>query len=160
MVAEGARVDVETVLQRFRELVRALQLERARRGVEPWHDCPITMPQLRALSAIAARPHGLSSRELASLLGVGASAITPLVDRLVERGVVRRHEDPHDRRIARLEVTAAGNDVLERMHGGQADIIRSALNALSPDELGLVATAFDVLRDAFERTATNEGNGA
>ena len=93
-------------------------------------------------------------------MGVGASAITPLVDSLVERGLVRRHEDAHDRRIARLEVTVAGNDVLERMQGRQADISRSALNCLSSNELGLVATAFDVLRDAFERTAISDGNGA
>jgi len=87
--------------------VASLQVARARAGVDPWSDCPMTMPQLRALSLIVATPHGLSSRELASLLGVGASAITPLVDRLVEHGFVRRLEDPHDRRIARLVFAVA-----------------------------------------------------
>src|SRR6266851_5524527 len=99
----------DAVLQRYRQLTRALQIEHARRGTEPWYECPTTMAQLRALSLIAASQRGLSSRELAAMLAVGPSAITPLVDRLVERGFVRRTEDLHDRRIARLEATESAN---------------------------------------------------
>src|SRR4051794_24399886 len=91
---------VDTVLDTYRQFMRTLSAERARRGADPWHECPMTMPQLRALSVIAAHQRGLSSRELAASLGVGASAVTPLVDRLVERGFAQRLEDPHDRRIA------------------------------------------------------------
>ena len=69
-------------------MVTGSLLARARTG-DPWAECPMTVPQLRALSLIAAAPTGLSSRELASLLGVGASAVTPLVDRLVDHG--RQH---------------------------------------------------------------------
>src|SRR5438105_13907527 len=101
----AASLSVELALDQFRRLMASLQAARARRGADPWSDCPWTMSQLRALSLIVAAQHGLSSRELATLLGVGASAITPLVDRLVEHGFVRRLEDQHDRRIARLYAT-------------------------------------------------------
>ena len=148
----------EAVLQRYRELTRALQLERARRGTEPWYDCPMTMAQLRALSLIAASQRGLSSRELATMLAVGASAITPLVDRLVERSFVRRIEDPHDRRIARLEATASGTALLERMAAGQGDVIRDILTRLEPAELEIVGAAFDVLQAGLQRTQTNSPN--
>src|SRR5712691_1791297 len=142
----------DAVLQRYRQLTRALQIEHARRGTEPWHDCPMTLPQLRALSLIAASQRGLSSRELAAMLAVGPSAITPLVDRLVERGFARRTEDPHDRRIARLETTENGAALLERMAAGQSDVIRDILAQLGPAELEVVGAALDVLQAGLQRT--------
>ena len=112
----------------------------------------MTMAQLRALSLIAARQGGLSSRELAATLAVGPSAITPLVDRLVERGFARRTEDLHDRRIARLEATESGTAMLERMAVGQSDVIRDILAQLGPAELEVVGAAFDVLQAGLQRT--------
>jgi DNA-binding MarR family transcriptional regulator len=141
----------EAVLESYRRFIRALQHERAQRGGDPWHHCPLTLPQLRALNFIANEPRGVSSRELAVHLGVGASAITPLVDRLVERGYVMRHEDPHDRRIARLLATDAGQTMLERWNAVQTDLMRDALKQLSSDELATVDAALHVLRVALER---------
>jgi DNA-binding MarR family transcriptional regulator len=111
----------------------------------------MTMPQLRALSLIVASPRGRSSRELASLLGVGASAITPLVDRLVEHGFVLRHEDAHDRRIARLYPTEAGSAILEQMVAGKGDVLREALSKLTPEQLQQVASACETLRAALDQ---------
>src|SRR6188472_3626816 len=96
----------ERALDLYQRFMRALHAARMRRGISPWADCSLSLHQLRALSLIAAREQaGLSSRELALQLGVGPSAITPLVDRLVERELVTRREDPRDRRITRLSVT-------------------------------------------------------
>jgi DNA-binding MarR family transcriptional regulator len=140
---------VEATLEAYKQLFHALAHERAQRGADPWLDCPITMPQLKALSLIAARERGLSSRELAAVLGVGASAITPLVDRLVERGLVRREEDARDRRITRLQATEAGAAALDRMLAGQGDVIREALGRLSPAQLVQTQAALELLRDAI-----------
>jgi DNA-binding MarR family transcriptional regulator len=115
----------------------------------------MTIPQLRALSSIVSSPAGRTSRELATLLGVGASAITPLVDRLVEHGFVERHEDPHDRRIARLTATESGQTTMERMLSGKGDLVRAALARLSQDELETVTRAFSVLRTSLQ---AEEGN--
>jgi DNA-binding MarR family transcriptional regulator len=148
----------DAVLQRYHHLMRALRTERARRGSDPWSECPMTMAQMRALSLIAASQRGLSSRELAAMLGVGASAITPLVDRLVERAFARRTEDPHDRRIARLEATELGSALLERMVTGQGDVMSDILAQLEPSELEIVGAAFDVLQAGLQRTQTNSPN--
>jgi DNA-binding MarR family transcriptional regulator len=149
-----AASSVEAALGAFRGFMGSLQLARARRG-DPWAECPMTVPQLRALSLIAAAPNGLSSRELASLLGVGASAITPLVDRLADHGFVLRHEDPRDRRIARLTATDEGRDALQRLAAGKGDVLREVLSRLSDDELELVVRAFGVLSSGL---APVEGN--
>ncbi|MBQ8430114.1 MAG: MarR family transcriptional regulator [Clostridia bacterium] len=47
----------------------------------------------------------LISTQLATLLGVTRSAISQIVNRLEERGVVRRVDDDVDRKIAYIEVT-------------------------------------------------------
>jgi DNA-binding MarR family transcriptional regulator len=144
---------IESVVQRFGELMRALQAERTRRGVDPWFECSMSLPQLRALSLIAANERGLSSRDLAAALAVGASAITPLVDRLVERGYVWRREDPLDRRIARLQATAAGTELLDRLVAVKSDVLRDALAHLEPAELEAVGAALDVLRAGVRRAS-------
>ncbi len=144
MISED--LGVELALDAFRRLMVSLQVARAQRGADPWSDCPMTMPQLRALSLIVAARHGLSSRELATSLGVGASAITPMVDRLVDHGYVLRHEDPHDRRIARLTATESGSTMLEQLVAGKGDILRDALGHLTPEQLQQVTAALDVLR--------------
>ena len=138
-------VGVELALAAFRRLMASLQVARTQRGLDPWSACPMTMPQLRALSLIVAAPRGLSSRELAAALNVGASAVTPMVDRLVEHGFVLRHEDPHDRRIARLSATESGSAMLERLVAGQGDVLREALASLTPDQLEQVTAALEVL---------------
>jgi DNA-binding MarR family transcriptional regulator len=144
MISED--VGVEATLDAFRRLMATLQAARAQRGADPWATCPMTMPQLRALSLIVAARHGLSSRELATSLGVGASAVTPLVDRLVDHGFVLRHEDAHDRRISRLTATDSGGAMLEQLVAGQGDLLREALSRLTPGQLQQLTAAFDVLR--------------
>jgi DNA-binding MarR family transcriptional regulator len=152
MLSDRDPPSTDAVLQRYHALMGALRTERARRGTDPWSDCPMTMAQLRALNLIAASQRGLSSRELAAMLAVGASAITPLVDRLVERGFARRTEDLHDRRIARLEATERGAALLEHMAAGQGEVIRDILAQLAPAELDIVGAAFDVLHAGLRRT--------
>jgi DNA-binding MarR family transcriptional regulator len=136
---------VDQALDAFRRLMASLQVARAQRGADPWAQCPMTMPQVRALSLIVAANRGLSSRELAALLGVGASAVTPLVDRLVEHGFVVRHEDERDRRVARLNATDMGSAMLEQLVAGKGEVMRQALATLTPDELERVTDAFEVL---------------
>jgi DNA-binding MarR family transcriptional regulator len=94
----------------------------------------------------------LSGRELASRLGVGPSAITPLVDRLVEHGLVRREEDRLDRRVTRLLVTEAGLTLLEQMIAGQRDLIADLLRHLDAEELAIVNQAFGLLSLALARS--------
>src|ERR1051325_1617347 len=141
-------VNVEAAFQAFHQWMATLQAARAGRG-DPWAECPMTIPQLRALGLIAAAPSGPRSREQASQLGVGASAITPLVDRLVEHGFVERREDPHDRRIARLLATPTGRTAREQLVSGKGDLMREALSRLTDDQLELVTRAFGVLRTSL-----------
>lgn len=150
--ASPSSVDpVEHTLERYRRFMHTLSAERGRRGDDPWSECPLTLAQLRALALIAASQHGLNNRQLAENLNVGASAVTPLVDRLVERGFVLRQEDEHDRRVARLHATESGALVLDRMNTVKDDLMREILGQLEPDDLRTVSAALDLLRLTLER---------
>ncbi|MBN9155637.1 MAG: MarR family transcriptional regulator [Microbacterium sp.] len=58
----------------------------------------------RALLFIAENP-GTRPTRLREYLGVTSAGVTTLIDRLVERGAVRRDVDPEDRRVNRITVT-------------------------------------------------------
>jgi hypothetical protein len=57
-----------------------------------------------ALLHIAENP-GIRPSHLRDHLGITSAGITALIDRLVERGIVRRDVDPDDRRVNRISVT-------------------------------------------------------
>src|SRR6516162_2599779 len=65
----------------------------------------------RALVAVAARgPQGTA--ELAAVLAVNPSTATRMCDRLVRKGLVRRHRQAGDRRSVRIALTAPGRDLV------------------------------------------------
>jgi len=147
---------IDQAVERWCRLMRGLHTAKAGQS-RPWAEVHVTLPQLRVLSLLAdtsgEAASGLSGRDLAARLGVGPSAVTPLVDRLVEHGLVRREEDRTDRRITRLLVTDQGQTLLERMFAGHRDLIANVLRHLEPDELAVVDRAFGVLQDGLRRVA-------
>ena len=70
----------------------------------------ITTAQLGALFAV--REGGLSQRDLAARLGQRESAVTAMVGRLVDAGLVGKSAHPREHRAVVLELTAAGEQAL------------------------------------------------
>jgi len=146
---------VDAVVDGWCQLMRSLHAWRPGQP-RPWFESHVTLPQIKALGLLASRTSGLSGRELAGLLAVGPSAVTPLVDRLVEHGWARREEDRADRRITRLFITEPGQVLLERMVAGQRELIASALCELGPDELEIVERGFELVREGLRRAMANQ----
>jgi len=116
-----------------------------------WADLPLTLPQLKALGVItSAGPAGRSGRGLAEILGVGPSAVTPIVDKLVDHGYVSRHEDPIDRRILRVRATPTGLALLERLNTSQLDELARVVERIEPSQLATVEEALGILTSAAQ----------
>ena len=115
-----------------------------------WEDLDLTMSQFKALMLVSATG-GLSGRELARRFGVGPSAITAIVERLVQRGYVRREEDVNDRRISWTRPTPAAIALFQQVSAGHDEQLDEILGSLSPDELATVDCALQLLRDAGAR---------
>jgi DNA-binding MarR family transcriptional regulator len=75
----------------------------------------LSLARYGVLEQLASAPDPLSLGELAERLSCVRSNITQLVDRLEAEGLVRRAQDPADRRLVRAELTPAGR---ARQHAG------------------------------------------
>ncbi len=99
-------------------------------GVEP--------PDAGVLRLISHQP-GLSQRALGETLGISASRLVGLLDRLEERGLVERRDQEEDRRSYALHLTAAGQAMLGEI-GMQArlhdDAICASLSTAERRRLG------------------------
>lgn len=122
-----------------------------------WLDVDLTMSQLKTLillRAVEGASGGLRISDLARLLGVTPATASTLVDRLVERGLVDRREDPHDRRQHRCSVTPAGHGLLEHLSEGIRVRTRRLLQLLTEPELEMLLHSIEALLRAAEREAS------
>lgn len=71
-------------------------------------------PREFLLMRFVAASEGQSQQVLAERLGVPASRMVALVDRLEDEGLVERRPNPEDRRIRELHLTGKGKGALER----------------------------------------------
>ncbi len=119
-------------------------------------DVDLTMSQLKILfvihSSIAAGgEHGLRVGEVARSLGVTLPTVTAVTDKLVERGLVRRDEDPNDRRQTVCRLTPAGRELMEQLMAGHRAYTEALLGYLDEDELACVLRSMRLLIGAAER---------
>ncbi len=95
-------------------------------------------PKFAALSVMVAEDQPLSLSELAEKLTCVRSNVTQLVDRMEADGLVKRTDDPTDRRGVRAELTklgrerhAAGANVMSKVH----EQLGNQLSAVDQDAL-------------------------
>ena len=129
---------------------RRLQQALARDRTNPFLSVNLTMSQLKILFALRLNgPAG--GQELAALMGVSPATMTGIVDRLVSAGYVTRREDPHDRRVRRIELSAGGNELLDTLTTAGEEHQRRLLDRMTAAELTVLADAMQILTSAVER---------
>jgi DNA-binding MarR family transcriptional regulator len=99
----------------------------------------------RALLYVAAHP-GIRPTQLRDYLAITSAGVTTLIDRLVQRGAVRRDLDEVDRRVNHITATVDLDDepwsaltkfdrdvaiAIEGVVGGQADALARVLGGLT-----------------------------
>ncbi|MBI4302588.1 MAG: MarR family transcriptional regulator [Chloroflexi bacterium] len=102
--------------------------------MQVWERMGITFPQLRILFRVRRDP-GIDLRSLARELSITASAAGQQVDKLVVNDLVRRSEDPEDRRRVQLELTDLGEQAVGEISRTTRGHIESVLSALSDQDL-------------------------
>jgi len=92
--------------------------------------------------------------QLAAGEGVTQPAMTQLVARLQDAGLVTRTQDPADRRVVEVGITAAGSARLARRRAERAGQLAGMLARLSPADQAALAAALPAM-DALtsQRTA-------
>jgi MarR family 2-MHQ and catechol resistance regulon transcriptional repressor len=95
----------------------------------------LTITQLGVLEALL-HLGPASQRELRTKVLTSAGNMTDVVDKLVARGLVRRARDARDLRRVRIELTGAGQAMIEGIFPGHAAEIGRAMAGLDGAELG------------------------
>ncbi|WP_117213752.1 MarR family winged helix-turn-helix transcriptional regulator [Allorhizocola rhizosphaerae] len=104
-----------------------------------WHD--LSMREYDVLYTLSKCPHPVRLGELHKHVLLSQPALSRMVDRLVERGLVQRWADPADGRGVRLSLTDAGRArqrEIGRLHA--RSVARAVTAELNADELRQLAT--------------------
>lgn len=117
-------------------------------------DDEVSLPQYRVLAVLAGLGR-VRSRQVARALGLDASSVTRLVERLVAAGYVARGSDPRNRIAVTLELTGAGRDLVIRVAAWRHQELTRILGQLTPGEREALTGA---LRRLVE--VAGEGYGA
>jgi DNA-binding MarR family transcriptional regulator len=96
-----------------------------------------------ALSILVTQDEPISLSELAEKLTCVRSNVTQLVDRLEADGLVKRTDDPADRRAVRAEATGLGRE----RHAAGAKVVNAVLQAVAKE---LAAVDPKVLKRALD----------
>jgi DNA-binding MarR family transcriptional regulator len=111
----------------------------------------LTLQQLRIMHILYCDgPTRVST--LAHRLHVSTPTVTGILDRLVQRGMTARDDDPRDRRVVLNLLTTLGMQVIEELHPIQSEHLSHLVHDLSEAERQAVATALHLLLTATSRS--------
>jgi DNA-binding MarR family transcriptional regulator len=121
------------------------QLRRAARGNagSPWPP-NLTSAQLDLLRVVRRRP-GVSVGTCAQELGIASNTVSTLIGQLSDAGFIERRADAADRRIARLELTAAARREVDAWRSRQSAALAEAMMALDPEDAEHLRRAIPIL---------------
>jgi DNA-binding MarR family transcriptional regulator len=124
--------------QLFRQLLPKVPRE--------WLEMDVTMPQLKTIMLLFLNgPMRMSI--LASDLGVTLATATGLVDRMVEKDIVVRQDDPDDRRVVLCSLSPIGQAMVSSLWESSKQKSRDLLESLDTKKLQVFG---DVLKEMLK----------
>jgi DNA-binding MarR family transcriptional regulator len=107
----------------------------------------LSFVQFKALAVLAEREdeEQTSVKLVAERLGVSVPSASRAVDDLVKRDLATRVEDPNDRRVRRLALTAAGRELTDQLMDARVAGLERFVATLSATERRKLDAALDVL---------------
>ena len=112
-------------------------------------DYDLTLQQIRAFAFVFA--HGQTPiSKVADALGIRPNVATGIIQRLVDRGLIERREDPDDRRVRLLTVTDRGLALIDELSGIVLAKGRELLDRLSDEQLHQLRDIFAAMEPQQE----------
>lgn len=113
-------------------------------------DSGLSMTQCKALLELGGLGDGAETwqvSDLAAFFSVSVPSMSRAVDGLVKKGLATRVEDPDDRRVRRVTITAAGKDLVETLVAVRQSGIEAFAATLSAAQRRKLDAAVDSLMD-------------
>jgi DNA-binding MarR family transcriptional regulator len=106
----------------------------------------LTESQAELLRLVGRQP-GISVSAAAAELGLAANTASTLVSKLSAEGRLVRTPDPADRRVGRLELTAAAQKIADESRAARRAALAEALDKLDDADAEALAAGMRVLRE-------------
>ena len=114
-----------------------------------------SMAQFFLLMQVYRREHcGIS--DLSEHLETSNAAVSQLVDKLVQAGLLTRTEDPNDRRAKKVELSPEGSAFMELSIQERYRWVDKLADELSAEEEKKVAEALRILDETMKKVETRE----
>lgn len=88
-----------------------------------------------------------TQRSLGDFLNVDKVSMVRIIDHLMERGLIERRNNPHDRREKFIVLTAKGKKSVDEITEGIAEVNEFALKGFSPREIDELYAMLERLND-------------
>jgi DNA-binding MarR family transcriptional regulator len=134
------------------KVLRAIREEMRRQGAPL-----LSIPQLRTLAYLHRHP-GSCLFHVADHLGVTRPTASAIVERLVQRDLVTRTEDPRERRRVILMPTPLGTRLFQRVRQSTHGWMVTALSRLSPEGLRQITQGVTLLAEPFKEPGNRNGH--
>ncbi len=132
----------QTLSQLIKEMLALLTQGATGDSLAIMAETELTLPQIVTLQWLCETgSHNLSA--IADHLNLSRPATSHLVDRLVTMRLVRRDEDTDDRRHKRIQISPAGERLIERLAQSRNGEFERAMAELSPRLQGELAAVLE-----------------
>lgn len=88
----------------------------------------------------------ITMTELSTELQMSKQQMTPIIDKLVENGLVQREHDCVDRRTVKISITSTGEQFLKSFHSEVSQVIKEKLYLLGDDD---IISLHDAINELF-----------
>ena len=146
-----ARNCVEPDVAVFKKMVRMLELKRRQFFEDDWKNCSRIIPRAQFNHLMLVRfsmPCNLGN--IMAITGLTSAGASLFVDKLVNAGVLKREEDPNDRRNIIISVTDEGQKFLQEIDDRLDDYIYKYFAECSDEELQIIDKSMRIVCSKLE----------
>jgi len=141
---------VDTVAADLGVLMKHLLVSSSRDFFAAVEQAGLTFTQVKCLHLLGDAEEPLPLNALSDTLGLSAPAISRAVDGLVQRGEVKRTEDPRDRRSKLLTVSARGRRTIDHFVAIRFAGIKRFVEELTDEERQALAAGLSPIARRFD----------
>ena len=107
----------------------------------------LNFPQMKVLVALSGETHaaGATVKDVSEHVGLSLPSASRTVDDLVKRALATRAEDPDDRRVRRISLTAEGQEIADQLMAARLAGLEQFVGTLNDIERRKLDDALDVL---------------
>lgn len=110
--------------------------------------CPMPPSHIKVIIYLA-RVNSAPISQIASSLNISKSNMTPIIDKLISYGLVKRYADEKDRRILRIELTESALDIFDNFKSYAKSILVNKVSALSDADIKEAQYCIESLTSIF-----------